>query len=157
MHKQQIDQYIVQNEKRLKNLCFKICRGNSIWEDLFQEFYLAMLEANPDYFDRYPMNKLCNLILVRCYKNRGHNKALKSINATELLDIFASEPAEYTKDIQDIIQNELNRPHGFAPVMVFVQSMDESLHSIKRKTGINMWALSGYRKQGQERLRKLIA
>lgn len=156
MHKAQVDAYVVENQQRLRNFCFKLCRGSSIWEDLFQEFYLAMLKLEPHYFERYPMKKLCSLIMVRCYLDRDHNKALKPVNYVELQDIFYNEPDEYVKDLHEYIEKELNRPHGFAPVMVFMQSLDESLRSIEKKTGINHVALWNYKKQGQAKLRELL-
>lgn len=70
---------------------------------------------------------------------------------------IAESPPEYLNDLHEFIEAELNKPHGFAPIMVFIQGQDESLRSLERKTKVNINALSNYYKDGQRKLQRLLA
>lgn len=148
------------NQPRLKRICFKLYNGNDKANDLFQEFYLQMIQVSEDYRTRYPIEKLSYLILRRCYLNRDHNKALRGFDHLEIGDVGTDAPNYFqSKDLkylEQCIEEELNRPHGFAPVMVFMQSLKEPLRAIERKTGINIYALSKYREQGRQKLLRIV-
>ncbi len=117
-----------------------------------------MIDTPDDKFNRYSLEQLCYWTIYTIYRNRNRKKyGLKEMRYQELSDAMLSEEIPYTRDIEEIIEEQINKPHGFAPVMVFMQSLDEPLRSIERKTGINICALSRYRKKGKEEILRLCS
>lgn len=146
-----INQYVIANEARLKNLCKRMYHGNDLWQDLFQEFYIDVVNVNDNLFNRYSLKQLCYWRIVTVYKNRQRYDSLKHFNTTDLIE-ERGEEIPYITDIEEFIDAELNKPHGFAPMLVFMQSLDEPLREISRKTSINVRFLSEYKREAQKKL-----
>lgn len=153
-----ISDYVVANEKRLKNLCFRLYKGNYLWEDLFQEFYLEVLDTPKLLFDRYSLKHVCYYKILTIYKNRNRkNSTLRDVEYMGLDHVKATVETDYIADIQEWIDKEINKEHGFADILVFKESQDKSLRQIKKETGVSLFALCRLRQEGQRKLQRLLA
>lgn len=152
-----INDYITANEKQLKRLCFKFFKGGYLWEDLFQEIYLRLIEVPEEKIQKNNLGAICYTIALSLYRNRNRkHSCLKTRQYLELSENHAFTSGEYLNDIYDFIDNELNKKHGFADLLVFIQAQDESIREISRKTKLSPYTLRRYYKMGQLKLQRLL-
>lgn len=148
-----INRYVVDNEKKLKNTCFKIARGHQDWEDLFIEFYLRVVETKPEKFARYSIGQLCYWTIVEVWQNK--RGGLKRFEWKELDNVNVSiQPNEHF-DLMDFIEEKIDSK-DFKNVMAFVECTDTSLRNVQRKTGINEAQLSRFRAKGIKQLKAFL-
>lgn len=155
-----INEYVTANQKRLKRVCFKIFKGDGRFEDLFQEVYLKLIEMPEAKIQAYK-NKMWYLYWLSAgelyLKRTRKSSPLSNINGVKVGELDRIETPDYLTDLEEFIESEMNKEHDFAPVMVFMECQEKSMHELSRETGINMFALSHYNAQGREKLKRMIA
>jgi DNA-directed RNA polymerase specialized sigma24 family protein len=153
-----INEYVTANHRRLQSICFKLYRGADDWKDLFQEFYLKIIETPQEKLNRYKLQPLCYFQILQIYRDRYKKcSPLRRLRYIDVDRVSIPITYEYTLDIEEYIDAEMNKAHGFADIMVFMESQEKTLRELKKETGINITALSRYRQAGQKKLQNLLA
>lgn len=154
-----INDFIIANELALKRLCFKFFKLDDRRNDLFQEAYISMIDLPEKTISLYN-GKLGTLywLIARglYYKQRRKSSPLRLISGIEVGENLLNESPEYTIDIEEFIETEMNKEHDFIPITVFMECQEKSMRQLSKETKINMFALSRYRAEGQARLKKLL-
>lgn len=160
-----INNHVISNIESLKAICRAFYKGSYLWEDLFQEFYLQIVKVPDDLYLRFQVNlkALCYLTIRDIHNERRLNKSglegsRKIIFKQDLnnYELSCCQP-EYVQDILDYIEKEKNKPHNFADIVVFTETMEKSLRELNKETGISIFSLCRYRQAGQAKLQRLLA
>jgi DNA-directed RNA polymerase specialized sigma24 family protein len=156
---QKINQYVIDNEKRLKQLCSRLYNGNDLHKDLFQEFYLKVIECTDKQYDNYPLKNLCYGKILECYHNR-HRKQYGAIEQkgffTELEWVKAGHQQITDFDLAERIDAELNKTNDFLDTYIFLESIEKSCREIAAETGLNFLKVHRLAKKGQLKLKKYV-
>jgi hypothetical protein len=134
----------VENEQFYRDFCRNLYRGRYLHDDLFNDFYLKLVEM-PDKVKEYSDKD--NL------KKRGLKSSLLNevCNLELTQDIPSDSEGEYDIEQASLIINDiLKNRETLVPVLITLQAQDESLRSIERKTGIGRNTLSKRYKEGFE-------
>jgi hypothetical protein len=150
-----INQYVIANEKQLKNICFKFYKGNDLWKDLFQEFYLKVIDTNDEKFERYSIKQLCYWTIVEVYSKRNRYGLIDSERVClDSLEIAVHDAPSF--DLLDKIEFELSKPDQFLDVQLFVESVEMPVREIVKKTGLKRNAVNYKIRKGREKLYNFV-
>lgn len=156
---QVINDYVIQNEKRLKQLCARLYKRNDLYKDLFQEFYLKVIECPEKQFNNYPLKQLCYGKILECFRNR-HRKQYGSIEAKGYyieLDWINTSTQNITEfDLVEKIDKELDKTKGFLDVYIFMESIEKSSREIASETGLSYVKVHRLAKEGQKKLQGYV-
>lgn len=156
---QKINQYVIDNEKRLKQLCSRLYNGNDLYKDLFQEFYLKVIECTDKQYTNYPLKNLCYGKILECYRNR-HRKQYGAIEQkgffTELEWVKAGHQQITDFDLAERIDTELNKTKDFLDTYIFLESIEKSCREIAAETGMSYVNVHRLAKKGQLKLKKYV-
>jgi DNA-directed RNA polymerase specialized sigma24 family protein len=152
-----IDSHIIENEKFYRDFCRNLYRNRYLMDDLFNDFYLKLVEM-PDkvkeYSDKDNLKNLCCATIWYLWSKRGRKTSLLNevCNLDELKQDFPTDSeGEYDIEQASLIINDiLKNRNTLVPVLITLQAQDESLRSIERKTGIGRNTLSKRYKEGFE-------
>lgn len=154
-----INQYVTDNQARLKQLCFRLYRGNDLYKDLFQEFYLKVIECPEKQFNNYPLKQLCYGKILECFRNR-HRKQYGAIEAKGHyieLDWVKQSTENLTEfDLFEKIDTELDKVNGFLDIYVFMESIEKSCREIASETGLGVMKIQRLAKSGQKKLQGYV-
>lgn len=146
----------MENEQFYRDFCRNLYRGRYLHDDLFNDFYLKLVEM-PDkvkeYSDKDNLKNLCCATIWYLWSKRGRKSSLLNevCNLELTQDIPSDSEGEYDIEQASLIINDiLKNRETLVPVLITLQAQDESLRSIERKTGIGRNTLSKRYKEGFE-------
>jgi len=156
---EEINKYVIANQKRLKQLCFRLYKGNDLYKDLFQEFYLKVIECTDKQYKNYPLKQLCYGKILECYRKR-HRKQFGSIEQKgifiELDWVRSGQQAKTEFDLFEKIDKELDKTKDFLDIYVFLESIEKSCLEIANETGMSYVKVHRLAKKGQLKLKRYV-
>ena len=148
-----INAYVIENEARLKRICFGLYRGNDKWQDLFQEFYLAVINAKDSWYQRYDLKQLCYWTIMELFYNRQRSAALKELNYVDINGVNLPIEEKHHFDLMDKIDFELQKKEGFLSMVILKECVDSSVREVAKETGLNYVTVFKHKKAAQKKLR----
>lgn len=173
-----IDKHYSDNYNYYRSVCYNYYRGRYLWEDLSHELYIDFLKIKAQVIEKFhQLGKLKNIglkLIRRLYERRfrakrsttNHNGEVSPLHETPgvsyAIEISQADNKNYlAKELQfskmeRAIKQALQSQDRWFDVSVFLQSQDESILSISKKTRIGRDRLTRAANAGKEYLKQRI-
>lgn len=174
-----IDRHIQDRYDYYRNICYYHFQGRYLWEDLFQETYLKLLEIKPETIEFYDSIDKLHCIVIRTIKSlrqeskrakknkQGHTSPLFEINGLDISHGYFDESDSINEiEIQEqfekankAIEKALSQPvaeskevSDYLKIKTFVHINETNTYRVSKKTGISRQYLNQIYQQGRELL-----